>query len=246
MTNNSKTKLEKITRTTLKTLMWSVLPGLGAAIEYSISDLADNHRRNSDGDLPGEIPIFVIATVLGAGVVFGINEGYNALTKKEYGTKNITIEVKHNDAMNDSFWNYASYASPLVRLAKVGFANDITSIKTDNLEVEIENSKLITFDETRGFTLNKESYYNKTSFGVKATIKPKIKVNTNTGYSYVTEDQPEEEGVCRVGTRVRHATYGEGIIRVVEGKGEKAKVTVHFRSCGVKKLILGYANLVSY
>ena len=92
---------------------------------------------------------------------------------------------------------------------------------------------------------DKESYYNKTSFGVKAP-RPKIKVNTNTGYSYVAEEQGEEEGICRVGTRVRHATYGEGVIRAVEGKGEKAKVTVHFRSYGVKKLILGYANLVSF
>ncbi len=92
---------------------------------------------------------------------------------------------------------------------------------------------------------DKESYYNKTTFGVK-TQHPKIKVNVNTGYSYVTEEQPEEEGTCSVGTRVRHATYGEGVIRAVEGKGEKAKVTVHFRSYGVKKLILGYANLVSF
>jgi DNA helicase-2/ATP-dependent DNA helicase PcrA len=72
----------------------------------------------------------------------------------------------------------------------------------------------------------------------------KAKVNAHTGYRYVVEEPIEEEGICRVGTRVRHSTYGEGIIRAVEGKGEKAKVTVHFRNCGVKKLILGYANLV--
>ena len=92
---------------------------------------------------------------------------------------------------------------------------------------------------------DQESYYNKTSF-VSKTPKPKIKINTNTGYSYIAEEQIEEDATCRVGTRVRHATYGEGVIRAVEGKGEKAKVTVHFRSYGVKKLILGYANLVSF
>lgn len=86
---------------------------------------------------------------------------------------------------------------------------------------------------------DQENYYDK-----KAFPAVKAKVNTHTGYRYVVEEPIEEEGICRVGTRVRHSTYGEGIIRAVEGKGEKAKVTVHFRNCGVKKLILGYANLV--
>ena len=40
--------------------------------------------------------------------------------------------------------------------------------------------------------------------------------------------------------------YGEGIIRAVEGKGDKAKVTVHFKNYGTKKLIWGYANLTVY
>jgi DNA helicase II / ATP-dependent DNA helicase PcrA len=46
-----------------------------------------------------------------------------------------------------------------------------------------------------------------------------------------------------VGMRVAHATYGEGVIKAIEGKGETAKVTVNFRRCGMKKLIWGYANL---
>ena len=46
-----------------------------------------------------------------------------------------------------------------------------------------------------------------------------------------------------VGSKVQHATYGHGVIRAIEGKGDKAKVTVQFSKYGVKKLIWGYANL---
>ncbi len=88
---------------------------------------------------------------------------------------------------------------------------------------------------------DQERYYDKKPFELA-----KEKINTHTGYRYVVDEPVEEEGFCRVGTRVRHSTYGEGIIKAVEGKGEKAKVTVQFRNCGVKKLILGYANLVGF
>jgi DNA helicase-2/ATP-dependent DNA helicase PcrA len=108
----------------------------------------------------------------------------------------------------------------------------IKARKPSDFIEEIDEKFLELYDD-------QENYYEKKIFpGVKA------KVNAHTGYRYVVEEPIEEEGICRVGTRVRHSTYGEGIIRAVEGKGEKAKVTVHFRNCGVKKLILGYANLV--
>jgi len=44
--------------------------------------------------------------------------------------------------------------------------------------------------------------------------------------------------------RVRHAVHGEGIIKKVEGNGEKAKLTVDFKKGGSKKLLFAYANLV--
>ncbi len=68
------------------------------------------------------------------------------------------------------------------------------------------------------------------------------KNNYDTGidYSYM------EELNSSVGLKVRHSMYGEGIIRAIEGKGEKAKVTVAFRNYGTKKLIWGYANLTIY
>jgi DNA helicase-2/ATP-dependent DNA helicase PcrA len=46
-----------------------------------------------------------------------------------------------------------------------------------------------------------------------------------------------------VGTRVRHATLGEGIVRTVEGSGEGEKVTVTFAGLGVRKLAVRVAPL---
>ncbi len=45
------------------------------------------------------------------------------------------------------------------------------------------------------------------------------------------------------GARVRHPKYGEGIVFAREGNGEDAKLTVQFRSHGMKKLVEKFAQL---
>jgi DNA helicase-2/ATP-dependent DNA helicase PcrA len=47
----------------------------------------------------------------------------------------------------------------------------------------------------------------------------------------------------RVGTRVRHPTLGEGVVRAVEGDGPREKVTVMFGGFGVRKLAVAVARL---
>ena len=47
----------------------------------------------------------------------------------------------------------------------------------------------------------------------------------------------------RVGTRVRHPTLGEGIVRATEGNGEREKVTVMFGGFGIRKLAVAVARL---
>jgi hypothetical protein len=163
--NNSKTTLQKIGKGTLKTLELLTFPGLYAAKKYIMSDFNQETKRQVERHpdqywRPAfEYPIFLVATAISAGVVLGINEGYNSLAKTKYSTKNIKIEIKPNTAITDSTYNYASYVSPLIRLVTVGLANDVTSIKKYGLEIEVENSKIITFDKTQGFTLNKEACY---------------------------------------------------------------------------------------
>ena len=47
----------------------------------------------------------------------------------------------------------------------------------------------------------------------------------------------------RLGSRVRHAKFGEGVVLGIEGQGEHARVQVNFQGAGAKWLVLAYANL---
>jgi DNA helicase-2/ATP-dependent DNA helicase PcrA len=47
----------------------------------------------------------------------------------------------------------------------------------------------------------------------------------------------------RPGQKVRHATFGEGVIVSAHGEGDTAQVSVAFPEAGVKKLLLAYAKL---
>lgn len=47
----------------------------------------------------------------------------------------------------------------------------------------------------------------------------------------------------RLGTRVRHTKFGEGVILTVEGQGEHTRVQVNFAGLGAKWLVAAYANL---
>ncbi len=49
----------------------------------------------------------------------------------------------------------------------------------------------------------------------------------------------------RLGTRVLHAKFGEGVVLDIEGQGEHARVQVNFNGAGSKWLVLAYANLQS-
>ncbi len=47
----------------------------------------------------------------------------------------------------------------------------------------------------------------------------------------------------KIGGRVTHAKFGEGVVLDCEGKGNSARVQVHFENEGSKWLVLAYANL---
>ncbi|MEE9615349.1 MAG: 3'-5' exonuclease, partial [Thermodesulfobacteriota bacterium] len=63
---------------------------------------------------------------------------------------------------------------------------------------------------------------------------------------YTSEDSQLDptDDPFRVGMKVRHPSFGTGIIRMREGNGEATKLTVDFRSTGPKKLMIKYASLV--
>ena len=53
---------------------------------------------------------------------------------------------------------------------------------------------------------------------------------------------PQPEGL-RLGQRVQHAKFGEGVVLNYEGQGAHARVQVNFESAGSKWLVVDYANL---
>ena len=54
---------------------------------------------------------------------------------------------------------------------------------------------------------------------------------------------PADDGALRIGQRVSHGKFGEGVVLQSEGHGERARVQVNFARDGAKWLMLGYAKL---
>ena len=50
-------------------------------------------------------------------------------------------------------------------------------------------------------------------------------------------------GGLRRGTRVRHATLGQGVVMDVEGDGPTGRITVYFEKFGKRKLVSQFAKL---
>jgi DNA helicase-2/ATP-dependent DNA helicase PcrA len=55
--------------------------------------------------------------------------------------------------------------------------------------------------------------------------------------------QDETPGGLKLGQRVRHAKFGDGVVLSLEGQGANARVQVNFERQGTKWLMTGYANL---
>jgi len=55
--------------------------------------------------------------------------------------------------------------------------------------------------------------------------------------------QDDTPGALRLGQRVRHAKFGDGVVLNLEGQGANARVQVNFERQGTKWLMRGYANL---
>jgi DNA helicase-2/ATP-dependent DNA helicase PcrA len=83
--------------------------------------------------------------------------------------------------------------------------------------------------------------------------RPARRTPTSSGptmdYSYSqVADQSEDfgggnNGGLPPGIKVRHPTFGIGIVRRSEGRGEQEKLTIQFTRAGMKKLIRRFANL---
>ena len=54
---------------------------------------------------------------------------------------------------------------------------------------------------------------------------------------------PEAGEGLRLGLKVRHAMFGDGVVRRIEGQGDQQKVIVYFNRVGPKKLLVKFAGL---
>lgn len=73
-------------------------------------------------------------------------------------------------------------------------------------------------------------------------VRPRVQVARPVSVGRFRPEEPAVAGV-RLGSRVRHGKFGDGVILNVEGSGPHARVEVSFESQGRKWLMLQYANL---
>jgi DNA helicase II / ATP-dependent DNA helicase PcrA len=73
-------------------------------------------------------------------------------------------------------------------------------------------------------------------------VRPKVQVSRPVAVGRFRPEEPAVGGV-RLGARVRHGKFGEGVILNVEGNGAHARVQVSFERQGTKWLMVQYANL---
>jgi DNA helicase-2/ATP-dependent DNA helicase PcrA len=79
-------------------------------------------------------------------------------------------------------------------------------------------------------------------------IRPRVQVSRparaarSGGAASLRKSSDAEMGV-RLGQRVRHGKFGDGVVLNYEGQGAHARVEVNFETAGTKWLVLSYANL---
>ncbi|MBI2779761.1 MAG: DNA helicase II [Gammaproteobacteria bacterium] len=76
----------------------------------------------------------------------------------------------------------------------------------------------------------------------RASVTRPISAGSYTGHRM---DEPPADALIRprLGSRVTHGKFGEGVILGYEGQGEHARVQVNFKHTGSKWLVMAYANL---
>ena len=78
-------------------------------------------------------------------------------------------------------------------------------------------------------------------------VRPSIQISRPLHRRRVSARQPQElreESGLRLGQRVRHEKFGDGVVLNYEGAGAHARVQVNFETSGTKWLVMSYARLV--
>ena len=78
--------------------------------------------------------------------------------------------------------------------------------------------------------------------GPEREVQPALHTTTRIAWSSSTLDETPAAGM-RMGSRVRHSKFGDGVVLNFEGNGPHARIQVNFERQGTKWLMLSYANL---
>jgi DNA helicase-2/ATP-dependent DNA helicase PcrA len=73
-------------------------------------------------------------------------------------------------------------------------------------------------------------------------IRPRVQVSRPAFTRRANLDEAPS-GAMRLGSRVRHAKFGDGVVLNFEGNGPQARIQVNFERQGTKWLMISYANL---
>lgn len=99
------------------------------------------------------------------------------------------------------------------------------------------------------FSRQDETFFTRMSRPIINTVpqpKPEIRRNlTRIGSVHIDEPKKMDNGATsglKVGTRINHQRFGNGVVTSVEGFGQDTRVTVDFDSEGRKVLLLKYAK----
>ncbi|MET0657164.1 MAG: DNA helicase II [Steroidobacteraceae bacterium] len=74
-------------------------------------------------------------------------------------------------------------------------------------------------------------------------IRPRVQISRPVYTARRSAVMEEPIGGVRLGQRVRHGKFGDGVVLDLEGQGSHARVQVNFERQGTKWLMLAYANL---
>jgi len=74
-------------------------------------------------------------------------------------------------------------------------------------------------------------------------VRPRVQLSRPVAVGRFRAPQESSAGGVRLGARVRHGKFGDGVILNVEGNGPHARVQVSFERQGTKWLMVQYANL---
>jgi DNA helicase-2/ATP-dependent DNA helicase PcrA len=73
-------------------------------------------------------------------------------------------------------------------------------------------------------------------------IRPRVQVSRPAFTRRASLEETPASGM-RLGSRVRHAKFGDGVVLNFEGNGPQARIQVNFERQGTKWLMISYANL---